>query len=154
MQRRTFIASVTTAAVGLAGCVRTGRYVEDRVGDEGTDVTADAEATRSTAIPADRLIAIRDGTLDPQVAEVEVGSLVRWANNDGQDHEITSAQFHDSAKAWDFSSGVLGEGDIVSTNFDEAGVYEYYCSILGKEQLCGVVVVGDAEVPESLPCDS
>lgn len=150
MQRRAFLASAT-AAVGLGGCLEARRYVDERVGDEGEETPADGTVT--TAIPSDRLIEIRHGVFEPQVAEVHVGGLVRWANHDDADHEVTSARFHDAAAVWEFSSGVLGTTDIVSTHFHEKGVYEYYCSIHGRESHCGAVLVGDVELPGSLPCE-
>jgi plastocyanin len=150
MQRRAFLASVTTAA-GLGGCLEARRYADERVGDEG-GATPD-EGTVTTGVPSDRLIEIRDDAFVPRVAEVHTGGLVRWANHDTRDHEVTSAQFHDSATAWEFSSGVLGKTDIVTHRFEEAGVYEYYCSIRGRERTCGAVLVGDVELPGSLPCE-
>lgn len=151
MQRRAFLASATTAIVGLGGCIGARRYVDDRVGDGGDGATPENEVT--TGIPSDRLIEIRDDAFVPRVSEVGVGSFVRWANHDGRDHEVTSVQFHDDATAWDFSSGVLADGDTVTHTFEEPGIYEFYCSIRGREQTCGVVLVGDVTLPGSLPCE-
>lgn len=152
MQRRAFLASVTTAVAGLGGCLAARRYAEDRVGDEdGPATPSDGRVT--TAIPADQLIEIRNDAFRPQVAEVHAGSLVRWANHDERDHEITSAQFHDSAAFWEFSSGVVGPGETVTHTFEEAGVYGFYSSTRGRETTCGAVLVGDVELPGSLPCE-
>lgn len=152
MHRRRFLAVVSTAVAGVAGCLQFERFDRERVGDEGGGEVGTPAATRTTAVPADRLIEIRNDAFDPKVAEVAVGSLVRWANHDPHDHEVTSGQFSEGATPWEYTSDVLGERDIAATTFDEAGVYEYYCSIVGKEVACGVVLVGDVDAPEELPC--
>lgn len=36
--------------------------------------------------------------------------------------------------------------------FEEPGVYEFYCSVSGKETTCGAVLAGDVELAGSLPC--
>ena len=153
MQRRTYLTAVSAAVVGLTGCVGAARYVDERVADSDGTVTTTDDGTVTTAVPADELIEIRDGAFQPRVANVPAGSLVRWANHDGHEHAIQSAQFHDAATTWEFSSGVLGDGDIVTHRFEEPGVYEYYCSIRGKGTTCGAVLVGDVELPGSLPCE-
>ena len=151
MQRRVFIASVSAAIGGLGGCIGARRYV-DKVGQEGEGRTT-GDGTVTTGVPADQLIEIQKEVFNPQVSEVETGSLVRWANHDERDHEVTSAQFHDDATAWDLSSGVLGNGETVTHRFEEQGVYEFYCSVSGKETTCGAVLVGDVELSGSLPCE-
>lgn len=153
MDRRTYLGSVATAVVGLGGCLSARRYVADRVGDEDGPATTPDDERVTTAVPAHQLIEIRDDAFVPRVADVRVGGLVRWANHDERDHEVTSARFHDAATTWEFSSGLLEPVGTVTYTFDEAGVYEFYSSTRGRETTCGVVLVGDAELPGSLPCE-
>ncbi|MFB6169059.1 MAG: plastocyanin/azurin family copper-binding protein, partial [Haloferacaceae archaeon] len=81
------------------------------------------------------------------------GNDRRVVNRDGYPHDVKSATFHDTAAAWDYESSDLGQGDTATHTFDEAGVYEYYCTIHGRNTMCGAVLVGDVSLDATLPCE-
>ena len=56
------------------------------------------------------------------------------------------------AAEWEFEA-ILHTDETASHTFEESGLYEYYCEHHGEANECGVVVVGDEEPPDLLPCD-
>ena len=101
---------------------------------------------------ADATVTAVDVSFDPVRLEVEPGSTVEWVNEDSFAHDVTSEQFHDVAADWDVAMS-LPAGATVSNTFESEGIYEYYCSIHGQSNQCGVVLVGDVSLDESLPCE-
>lgn len=61
----------------------------------------------------------------PSELKIKVGSKVTWVNKDSTPHIIAS-DFQGRAV---LSSEMLGQGDSYSHVFDEAGTYDYHCSI-------------------------
>lgn len=126
---------------------------------EGT--TADSTAT-DTAEPTTTAQATDDGrtvtmtasTFSPVRLEVPTGTTVVWENEDNYGHTIVDAQFHDVAETWSFESGIVGENESASYTFDSGGVYEFYCDIHGRSQMCGAVLVGGATLDSDLPCEN
>lgn len=154
MKRRTFL---TTAAAVLplgAGCAGAG-------GDEGaggsptdqqtsTQTQMSTQTQTSTPTP-DTVVEIVSTSFDPRRVEVSVGATVGWKNTSNYGHTVTATQFHDAAETWSLDAGVPAGATGVHT-FDSAGVYEYYCTVHGRETMCGVVLVGDATLDGRLPC--
>lgn len=71
---------------------------------------------------SDNTIRIKKLAFDPANITVKAGSTVRWVNQDSVPHRI---QFTDP----DFSPVLLASTQSGSQRFDEAGVYDYICSI-------------------------
>ncbi|MFB6268076.1 MAG: plastocyanin/azurin family copper-binding protein [Halodesulfurarchaeum sp.] len=66
---------------------------------------------------------------DPARLSVAPGTTVKWVNTDSFGHDVTSAQFHESAASWDYSAQLSGGGGTATHTFQDPGVYEYYCTI-------------------------
>lgn len=114
---------------------------------ERTETPAETQTAESTTV------ALSGFAFSPVRTRVEPGTTVRWVNEDGAGHDVTSAQFNDVATSWDFSQRLSG-GESVSYTFESPGVYEYYCTIHGRSSMCGVILVGDASLSNDLPCES
>lgn len=142
--RRRFLQLATVSGIALAGC--TGG---DTNGDGGT--TTPTATPPSTAEPA-TMVSMLNTSFDPVRASVDPGATVEWVNEDGFAHDVTAAQFHEVAADWQLSSDVPA-GERTSHTFESAGVYEYSCTIHGKGGMCGAVLVGDASLDDSLPCE-
>ena len=67
-------------------------------------------------------IDISDFDYSPRDATVTAGTSVSWANTGDAPHDAV-----DDGETW--NTGVLDGGDTGSVTFDEAGVYDYHCSI-------------------------
>ena len=118
--------------------------------------TATAEPTETatpTPAPASVTVEMRSSENVPLRAEIGVGEVVEWVNEDGYGHTVTSDQFDDTAAEWSFEADVAA-GETIRRRFDETGVYEYYCTIHGQRSMCGAVLVGDASLAADLPCES
>lgn len=138
MNRRQFL-TVSAATMPLvAGCTGGGDSQQQQQG--GGD-----------GKQADKTITMKNTAFQTVKAEVETDMTVKWVNEDGFDHTVTSASFHEKAKSWSLDEQVSG-GDSITHTFDETGVYEYYCTIHGKSRMCGAVLVGGATLDEDLPC--
>lgn len=97
-------------------------------------------------------IEITDTGFEPVRKAVLPGTTVVWKNVGTADYEIRSVRFHDVAADWQFRTQTFQSGDSTVYAFDEEGIYEYYCGSRGKD-VCGVVLVGDVSLSDSLPCE-
>ncbi|MFB6185870.1 MAG: plastocyanin/azurin family copper-binding protein, partial [Halobacteriaceae archaeon] len=113
--------------------------------------TETATPTPTESVNADKRIVMRNSTFQTLKAEVSTGAVVKWVNRDAFSHTVTSTQFHDKARSWQFDVTVEGGGSTHFT-FEKPGVYEYYCTIHGKGSMCGAVLVGGATLEKDLPC--
>lgn len=162
--RRAVLASAGTAVTLLAGCGGGGSQDPSEVGGSDTTFT-DPESDVTITLTADQVF-------DPLVTEVPVGATVEWVNEDpnAMSHNIISPTkasvladdtLTESGDPWEFEAALI-EDDTTEHTFEEAGVYEFYSQRgspdadderKGWEDICGAVVVGDAELTEPLPCE-
>lgn len=83
----------------------------------------------------------------PVRATKEVEGTVRWTNNSDEAINILST---DAPEDFDLT---IESDDVGAVQLSEEGVYQYRISDEPVEELCGAVVVGDVESPDSLPCE-
>ncbi|MFB6188684.1 MAG: plastocyanin/azurin family copper-binding protein [Halapricum sp.] len=119
----------------------------------GGTTTGGMETTSGSDLPSSATVDMKDISFKPPTISVAVGGSVTWENKDSFKHDVTAAQFNDAGDSWSFHETVSGGGS-TSHTFDSAGTYQYYCSIHGKDSMCGVVVVGSDSYSGSLPCQS
>ncbi len=145
MRRRDLLTSVAGAgAFALAGC--TGES-EDDGGDGGDGGDGDDGADVGETVSLEGI------AFSPKRASVDPGQAVEWTNEESVGHDVTADAFTDQAADWEFAAD-LSEGESTTYTFEEAGVYEYQCTIHGASSMCGAVLVGDASLPEgALPCE-
>lgn len=77
-------------------------------------------------------VAISGMRFQPASVTVKTGETVTWSHKDGAPHVV-------KARQGEFDSGTLRSGQSFSHTFDEAGTYEYYCSL--HPSMRGTVVV-------------
>lgn len=97
-------------------------------------------------------VEMNDEAFDPIRKTIAPGTTVVWKNTGSADHVVDSVQFHDAADQWQFRTQTLRPGDSAVYAFDQEGIYEYYCGLQGEET-CGVILVGDVSLSDSLPCE-
>lgn len=131
--------------------------------DDGTPTLSSTPAESPTASPTrtyrvtesdSASIELTDDAYVPRALRVAPGTTVTWINESATSHTVQSAAFHDVAAEWSFYSADFPPGRTVTYDFPDTGVYEYYCTVHGRDEMCGVVLVGDARSPGELPCKS
>ncbi|MFB6146376.1 MAG: plastocyanin/azurin family copper-binding protein [Halobacteriaceae archaeon] len=119
-----------------------------------TTTTESTTSTTTTTTPAPEVtVEMAASAFDPVRADVAVGTTVVWTNRDPYGHTVESARFHETAADWAFETETLGQGDTAAYTFETAGVYEYFCTIHGRDNMCGAVLVGDVSLSKTLPCE-
>ena len=120
--RPIILAAVLTATVVLSGCG----------GGSGSDGSASDGGTATTTTKADggsssdqKKVEIADFAFDPADLEVKVGDTVTFTNSDDATHTATAEDGDPTM----FDTGDIKSGDDAGVTFDEAGDYEYECSI-------------------------
>lgn len=110
MRRRTPRLAVVAAAVlllGAAGCA-------DDNGDGATNGNGNGNGEAATTE-----VTVDDNFFDPETLEVSVGDTVTWTWVGSEPHNVISDEFESETQT---------EGTFEYT-FDEAGTYEYSCTI-------------------------
>jgi plastocyanin len=66
----------------------------------------------------------------PAHIAVPVGTTIAWFNDDpNQQHTVTSGTSDSAGSGDDFDSGIISEGAFFQHTFDQAGEFDYYCTI-------------------------
>jgi plastocyanin len=87
---------------------------------------------------------LTDDAYDPNPIEVNTGDTVTWVNDDRTPHTATSGSPESGSTGvfggTDDSPEIMGpDGDTLSYTFDEAGEFEYYCTL--HPNMVGTVIV-------------
>jgi plastocyanin len=115
MRRKLVLLPVLAALVAAgAGC--------------GDDDEASGESTGAEAT-------IKTFMYEPESLEVDAGTKVTWTNEDDILHTVTSTESGGGA----FDERLDGAGTTAEVTFDEAGTFEYICSV--HDGMEGSVVV-------------
>ena len=137
---------ITTETDTLEGAEEDATATTTTVDDDGDDVASTA-ADNDTAedvdgddneevivvIPPDSST-LTDDAYRPNPIEVNTGDTVTWINEDFTSHTATSGSPESGSTGMfggtDDSPDIIGpEGDTQSFTFDEAGEFEYYCTL-------------------------
>jgi plastocyanin len=86
----------------------------------------------ASAQAADMAVKIDNFTFTPDVAEVTVGTMVTWTNEDDIPHTVAQVERH-------FKSHALDTGDSFSFTFTAPGTYQYFCAL--HPHMTGKIVV-------------
>jgi plastocyanin len=155
MRRRDLLAGLTgVGAVALAGCAGESDGADADAGESEDTETDDAETTESAAPEADATVSTDGLAFAPQRISVDPGETVAWRNEGATAHDVTAATYTDDAVNWEYAVELPG-GESRAHTFEDAGVYQYYCTIHGETSMCGAVLVGDVSLASgALPCES
>ena len=96
-----------------------------------------AQGTTVTIVPNSATLG--DKAYVPNPAEVTAGSSVTWTNTDSQIHTVTSGTVGSNDSGSVFDSGILSPDATFDFTFDQAGEYDYYCTL--HPQMFGKVVI-------------
>jgi plastocyanin len=111
--------------------------------DTAEDVDGDDNEEVIVIIPQDSST-LTDDAYRPNPIEVNTGDTVTWINEDFTSHTATSGSPESGSTGMfggtDDSPEIIGpEGDTQSFTFDEAGEFEYYCTL--HPSMVGTVIV-------------
>lgn len=86
-----------------------------------TSPASTATSSFATSSPKELDISIQNYSFNPTIANVKVGSLVVWVNNDTVAHTVDGGTV--------FRSSILQPGDTFSYTFMSPGSFTYICSL-------------------------
>lgn len=90
-------------------------------------------------------VALEKRCFEPMVTRVDAGQQVTWTNRDPDTHAVTGV-----ANSWgDYDE--LAQGDTVTYQFDEEGVFPYFCYL--HPSMVGAVVVGNGSAASAGAAD-
>jgi len=97
---------------------------------------AEPTATEELTAGAEAQVTMENSTFEPEEITIEVGTMVRWSNQDQVQHTVTAGTRDNPTDLFDQS---VPAGGSFSFTFDEPGTYEYFCAI--HPGMSGVVIV-------------
>jgi plastocyanin len=118
----------------------------------------------ASAAPTTRAVTIPGNYFSPQTIHIHVGDTVRWTNESGTNHTVTSNS--DSAESFNSSTNCksallfndcIKRGRSYAHTFQSRGVFVYRCQIHGADAaypdcgMCGRVVVVKKSSPTIQP---
>jgi amicyanin len=137
MKNALILLAITIILVGVCGCTQTAPPVQPMTTSPTSPQTtqlltvATIPVLQTTTSVSDNTIRIKNLAFDPTGITVKMGSTVRWVNQDSVPHRIVFADGADST--------VLAASQSWSRKFDQAGTYDYACTIHPTMQ--GTVIV-------------
>ena len=84
-----------------------------------------------TPVATTEVTMVKSYRFDPGTIEIRAGETVTWTNDDNFTHtvQVDGDEDHD-----------VGKGESVSITFDQAGTYDYVCT-LHRQDMDGTVIV-------------
>ena len=134
----------TTATTAISDDEDDGDGVESAAADDTTENVDGADNEEAIVIIPEGSSSLTDGAYRPNPIEVNTGDTVTWINDDLTSHTATSGNPESGSTGMfggtDDSLEIIGpEGDTQSFTFDEAGEFEYYCTL--HPSMVGTVIV-------------
>ena len=118
--------------------------LESAAADDTTENVDGADNEEAIVIIPEGSSSLTDDAYRPNPIEVNTGDTVTWINDDLTSHTATSGNPESGSTGMfggtDDSPEIIGpEGDTQSFTFDEAGEFEYYCTL--HPSMVGTVIV-------------
>ena len=124
MRKEIIIFLIIFGVLFVAGCAENGDLEEPAPSTPVEGVSAgEIEGTEESLTAAENSIVdveIRDYKYTPQNLTVKVGQTVRWTNKDTVLHDVVGSGIE---------SEYLQKGETFTYTFEEAGTYQYMCTI-------------------------
>ena len=115
--KKTLFIGLLVIAVLISGCTTT------TTTQPAPTQTPVPTQTPAPTTPAPVSVDIRGSTFVPGTVGISKGTTVTWTNDDGYQHTITSVP------KGAFDSGPIDPGKTYSYTFNQAGTFEYSCTI-------------------------
>ncbi len=128
-------ARIVIAALVLAGVVGCGQSSTNPISPTPTPTPTPSPTPSPSSSTSVSVVAgaqqLTNTAYNPNPVNVPVGGAVTWTNTDSIEHTTTS-----NSGTW---NGVLPPGGTFSVTFNNAGTFQYHCSI--HPNMVGTVVV-------------
>jgi len=137
MKNGLILLAITIILLGVCGCTQTANPVKPPATVTAPPQTTELQTVSTTPAllktisVSDNTIRIKNFAFEPANITVKAGSTVRWVNQDSVPHRILFADGADST--------VLAATQSYSRKFDQAGIYDFACTIHPTMQ--GIVIV-------------
>lgn len=142
MRRSIWFVSLVALTLLVAACAQPGGGAQPGAPEGGIYGGAPEPTEAPAGEPAEGEteadVVMQDISFQPQEITVEPGTTVTWQNEDNFGHTVTAGTRGTPTDLFDAS---VSGGETFSFTFEEAGTYEYFCSI--HDGMNGVVVVGE-----------
>lgn len=124
---------ITIMALAAAGFALVSCGSDD---DAGTDV-ASAATTGPTSAPtvAKAQVLVLDNVYEPRLQNAKVGQVVEWKWDSSNQHSVTG-----TFNGQKIDSGTKSGNETFTFTFDQAGTFEYSCSVHGAS-MSGQVII-------------
>jgi plastocyanin len=109
---------VVTGVLALIGFVVMALSTGGDTGGSASDVGQTPFVSEEDAVD----LTIEDFLYSPDDLTINAGTTIIWTNFDSAVHDATERD-----RSW--NTELLSEGDVGEVTFDEAGTFEYFCSI-------------------------
>ena len=115
----------------------------DSADETETDETASAGPTTFPANGVTVDVRSLDNSFRPETLEIEAGTEVRWINGGRNEHNVLPVDEVADLTSFRADTADFAPGDEYAYVFDTPGVYPYYCSIHGTQDvgMVGTIVV-------------
>jgi plastocyanin len=114
----TLLLACLAVALVVAGC---GDDDDDGGGGGGGATTEEQAAPEASGGSTE--VSMKDIKFDPGEVTVNAGDTVTWVNDDSVGHDVTADGFKSG------EPGEMQNGDTFEHTFDEAGTFDYVCSV-------------------------
>jgi plastocyanin len=137
MKNSLVLLAIIIILIGVCGCTQTALPVPSPVSVTTLPQTTQQLTVTSGPFPyttgsvSDNTIQIKNFAFNPASITIKAGSTVRWVNQDSVPHRILFADGADS--------NVLAPMQSWSRKIDQAGTYDYSCTI--HKDMQGTVIV-------------
>ena len=137
MKKGAILLAITIIMIAVCGCTQNPAPSQPAANVTTPQLIAESQTVVSTptlqktTTVSDNTVRIKNLAFDPADITVKAGSTVRWVNQDSVPHRVV---FVDGA-----DSTVLAATQSWSRKFDEAGTYDYTCTI--HPAMRGTVIV-------------
>lgn len=119
---------IAGALIALSGCSSASQQLpaNQQSSAAATTDTVSAPSSTTVVVPATpstetAQVAISNFSFNPAQLTIKKGTVVTWTNQDPMSHTVTSQGL--------FDSGPISSNSIYSFKFDNAGTFDYACTI-------------------------
>lgn len=105
---------------------------------ENTNTTVTTN-TNQTPLEGNVTISMKDLAFDPATATVKAGTIVTWENHDNASHQVVADAAPVTVYTNSLKTNVMAPGQNWSFTFDEAGAYNYHCTL--HPSMKGTIIV-------------